>query len=564
MDINLLKDLTILYVEDEQILQQEVSQNLEPFVKEILLANNGEMGLKIFKSHQEKIDLIISDVMMPKMDGITMVDAIRTLDADIPVIYATAFNDSKYLLKTIQQSVSSYIIKPIDIELLIEAIEKASVYVQNKKLKQQLIEYNSVLEKRVALKTQELEKQNAILNEMIYKDLLTELPNRQALLKDLQDKEQTIVLVIDLDAFKNINDLYGEDIGNDVLLQVTKLLRTYTQTYPDYKLYKIGPDEFVFIKHAVFNKEECLSKVDSLLTTIRNSRIFIKEHDLWINISVTIGISINQALPLSTADIALRRAKEKKLSFYIFDESENLHKEYEDDLKWSRIIVRAVEEDLVVPYYQPIVDTQENIIKYEALMRIEVEGEVYAPYYFLDISKKIKLYTLLEKKMIEKVFARVSQESIYVNINVSIDDVTNVEFITFIEQKLQEYKIGKYITFEFLEDEKIFNYDDLTTFISLVKSYGCKLAIDDFGSGYSNFAHIVNLNVDYIKLDASLVKNIDKDRNAYIVVSAINNYVHALGLVSVAEFVHSKEVFEILKDIGIDLFQGYYFSEPKR
>jgi len=562
MDIHLLQNLTVLYVEDEHILRQEMSQNLAPFLKEIILATNGAEGLSLFKERQQQIDLIISDIMMPQMDGIAMVDAIRELDVDIPVIYATAFNDSEYLLKTIQQSVSSYILKPIDMELLLGAIEKASVHIENRKLKQKLETYNLELEHKVEEKTKELQKQNETLYNMSYRDLLTKLPNRHSLLKDLQSIENSTVIIIDLDAFKNINDLYGEDVGNDVLIQVATFLEEYISHYDAYKLYKIGPDEFVFMAASV-DDSDTISMIDDLQYKIRNRKILINEYDLWINISVTIGVSIDQNSPLSTADIALNRAKEKQLLFYLYDARENIHKEYEDDLKYSRIIAKAVEEDLVVPYYQPIVDRVGKTIKYEALMRIVIDGEVYAPFFFLDISKKIKLYQLLEKKMIEKVFKKVLEEKIYVNINVSIEDVTNEEFIHFIEENLNQYNIGKYLTFEFLEDEKIFNYDDISKFRTLVKSYDAELAIDDFGSGYSSFAHVANLNVDYVKIDASLIKNIDKDKNSFIVVSTINDYVHSIGSKCVAEFVHSKEVFEILKEIGVDYFQGYYFSEPK-
>jgi len=98
----------------------------------------------------------------------------------------------------------------------------------------------------------------------------------------------------------------------------------------------------------------------------------------------------------------------------------------------------------------------------------------------------------------------------------------------------------------------------------MIKSFGAKIAIDDFGSGYSNFAHLLKLNPEYIKIDGSLIKNIDKDKNSLVIVKTINDFAHALGIQTVAEYVHSKEVFEVLTELGIDEFQGYYFSEPKR
>jgi diguanylate cyclase (GGDEF)-like protein len=563
MDINLLKTLTLLYVEDEAKLQEEVCQNIAPFVKEVILATNGKEGLELFLQHSH-IDLIISDIMMPKMDGIAMVDAIRTHDVDIPIIYATAFNDSSYLFKTIQQSVSSYILKPIDIELLLGGIEKAAVFIENKRLKDQLLVINEDLEKKVEQKTQELQAQNKQLHQLVYKDTLTHLPNRYSLLEDLKKLEKPSLILFDLDAFKNINDLYGEDVGNYVLQQVAKMLQKYAHIDNQYTLYKIGADEFAFLKSKIFDQDDCLNQINLMLQDLKEKNIFLEDQQIWIHLNATMGIALNATLPLQSADIALRRAKQKKIPYYIFKEEEQLHREYENDLKYSKIIARAIEEDLVVPFYQPIVDGDASVVKYEALMRIVIDGEILSPYHFLDISKKIRQYNALERLMIKKVFEDLHTKDFSVNINVSIDDVTCEDFIEFIKGELEQLDDASCVTFEFLEDENIFDYNDITSFSLMVKNYGAQLAIDDFGSGYSNFAHIVNLNLDFIKIDASLIKNIDQDHNAKVVVETINNYAHALGLKTVAEFVHSKEVFDILKTLDIDFYQGYYFSEPQQ
>ena len=138
MNLELLQTITILYVEDEATLQNEIYQNIKPFVKNIIKANNGYDGIEKFKENQSKIDVIISDILMPKMNGIDMVDAIREIDLEIPIIYTTAFSDNEYMKKTIEQGIVSYILKPIDVELLVNAISKASVIVENNHLKSDL------------------------------------------------------------------------------------------------------------------------------------------------------------------------------------------------------------------------------------------------------------------------------------------------------------------------------------------------------------------------------------------------------------------------------------------
>ncbi|MFA7609853.1 MAG: EAL domain-containing protein [Sulfurimonas sp.] len=129
---------------------------------------------------------------------------------------------------------------------------------------------------------------------------------------------------------------------------------------------------------------------------------------------------------------------------------------------------------------------------------------------------------------------------------------------------LERYDIGSKIVFEIVESEYIEKFEDVMRFIAKVKKYNCKIAIDDFGTGYSNFEYLIKLKADYLKIDGSLIKNIDKDKNAYIVVSTIVDFAKKLGMKTVAEFVESEEIFNIVKNLGIDYSQGYYFCEPKK
>jgi len=562
MNLELLKSLVILYVEDEKDLQNEVYKNLLPFVKDIFLASDGYDGLELYKSKQDNIDIVISDILMPRIDGIAMMDEIRKISLNVPIIYTTAFNDNNYLLKTIEQSVSGFILKPIDIELLLNAVEKASVRVENTRLKLSLIKSNEELELKVQEKTQELKEQHDTLYYQLHTDRLTNLLNRKSLLRDLETLDKPVLILIDIDAFKNINDIYGEHIGNLVLHKLSLLLKIYVED-KDYNVYRVGADEFVLMKDRTFSKQNCIDRIQEIIALVNNKEIFIDDYDISIRINITIGVSTTEANTLETADMALKRAKKDKLSYLIYEEDKNIDKEYEDDIKWTKIIEEAIVNKKLIPYYQPIVDVDESITKYEALMRIVDGDEVYSPVLFLDIAKKVKLYSKLEKIMIDQVIEQVKIDKRYVNINISIEDIVNREFVKFIDTKLNGSDIAKYITFEILESESIIDYDEVVTFIEMIKSFGCTVAIDDFGSGYSNFAHLLKLNPEYIKIDGSLIKNIDTDKNSLIIVRTINNFAHDLGIKTVAEYVHSSEVFDVLKSIGIDEFQGFYFGKPQ-
>jgi diguanylate cyclase (GGDEF)-like protein len=561
MNFDLLKTFTILYVEDELSLQEDIYQNISPFVKEVIRANDGEEGLKLYLKNKENIDLIISDILMPNMNGIEMIDAIRKIDLEIPVIYTTAFNDSQYMQKTIDQAVISYILKPIDIELLLKAIEKASLKIENENLKNELKIINKDLEAQVALKTKELQEQNRKLYEQLYSDSLTTLLNRKALLRDMQKIQNPVVVIIDIDSFKSINDLYGEHIGNLVLVSLTNVLKKFIKEI-ECEVYRIGPDTFTLLKDVEFNFEKCEDIISSLVKTISEHPINITEYAISIRINVTVGISDKNIDTLETADMALKKAKSDRLPFLMYKDEYNLDKAYQNDIKWTRIIKKAIEDNSITPYYQPIVDRDKKIIKYESLIRIVEDDNIYSPFLFLDISKKVKLYSQLEKTIVTKALDKAKQYNTNISINVSIEDIVNSEFIQFLEKELTKNSIAHLITFELLESESITDYEKVIHFIDKVKDLGCKIAIDDFGSGYSNFAYLLKLKPDYIKIDGSSVKNIHTDKNSYLITKTINDFAHNLGIKTIAEFVHCEEVFNILKELGVDEYQGFYFCEP--
>ena len=127
---------------------------------------------------------------------------------------------------------------------------------------------------------------------------------------------------------------------------------------------------------------------------------------------------------------------------------------------------------------------------------------------------------------------------------------------------LEKSGIGERIIFEIIESEGIENFDKVLEFITDVKRYGTKISIDDFGTGYSNFEYLMKLKVDYIKIDGSMIKNIDNDKSAQMIIASIVSFAKNMNIKTVAEFVHSKNVYEKVKELGVDYSQGYYFGEP--
>jgi len=195
---------------------------------------------------------------------------------------------------------------------------------------------------------------------------------------------------------------------------------------------------------------------------------------------------------------------------------------------------------------------------------IDDNGDYISPIHFLDLAKKNKLYPELTKIMLIKTFKIFKKLDYQVSINLSVEDILNETVNKTIIDKLTRYNIGHKVIFEIIESEGIENFEEVISFIEKVKKVGAQISIDDFGTGYSNFEYIMKLKVDYIKIDGSMIKNIDTNKDSKLVTETIIDFAKKMNIKTVAEFIHSKNVYSVVKDMGIDYSQGYYFGEPKK
>ena len=191
------------------------------------------------------------------------------------------------------------------------------------------------------------------------------------------------------------------------------------------------------------------------------------------------------------------------------------------------------------------------------------EKTYVSPVQFLDISIQTKRYNELSKIIIFKALEMLKNSDNHFSINFAYQDIKNKELIRLLYRFLEENPdVAKRCTFEILESELIEDTQMLLSFINRVRKHGVQIAIDDFGIGFSNLEMILSSQPDIIKIDGSLVKNVDIDSKSLTLVEAIVAFSHKMGIKVVAEYVHSKEVYDILKNTDVDMFQGYYFSKP--
>ncbi|MEN8147030.1 MAG: bifunctional diguanylate cyclase/phosphodiesterase [Campylobacterota bacterium] len=425
---------------------------------------------------------------------------------------------------------------------------------QQRRLQQRLQNYSQDLEHDVAKKTEELEHR-------YYHHPLTQLPNRNRLIEDMKLMGTVNIALFNLDKFQEFNDYFGEELGNIAIKDMAAFLREGTPETCN--LYHINGDEFALLSNKEHVKEEFAEGIRGLQQRL-NAKQFVYGEDIYY-LMASVGVAYSSTNQLACADIALKEAKKHHTGLSVYTPTMEMEKVYESNLLCSKKLVHAINADKIVPYYQVIVSLQDSSlpVRHEGLVRmIEEDGTVTPPYQFLDIAKRLRLYPEITRAMFYKILETIQNESAAISINLSVDDMNNSEIVKMIINALSSFEHNDLITFEILETEAMDNYGDVQLFIDSVRSHGAKVAIDDFGSGYSNFSHILNMHVDYIKIDASLISNVDTDKNSRLMVETIVKLAQQLGIETVAEFVSTEEIYNTVKELGVDWAQGYWLGKP--
>lgn len=396
-------------------------------------------------------------------------------------------------------------------------------------------------------------------------DSVTKLYSKQKLLDDLGDANNHTLAILDLENFKEANNFFGVDVGDAILRYTAKhLVSSFDE--PCFRLYRLHSDEFAIVatQHNTF--EEFLGKLHLFASEFSNQEFNNDGTNLSFNVSIGLTpFKENPVKSMTCALIALKHAKNSKEILMHYSDELPIMKEYEKNIYTLGLIKEAIKENGVIPYFQPIFSHKEGAItQYEALMRINYKGSIIPPFDFLDVSKKSNTYRHLSEQMVMKVISHLKRHpSDTIAINITANDITRKEFCTWLLSIIEQSHLGHRITFEITEQEGIENFDVVKEFIAEAKRIGIKIAIDDFGSGYSNFEHLIHLHVDYLKIDGSLIQNIDKDENAQLIVKTIVAFSQALHIKTIAEYVSSEEIFNHVKALGIDYSQGYFIGKPE-
>lgn len=383
-----------------------------------------------------------------------------------------------------------------------------------------------------------------------------------------KDRTKTIY-IIDILYMKDINAVYGFENGDYVITQLLKLLKTtikkeiisFLDRRISIEIKNTHVDVFTLTIFEELHEIEIMKIRNIIFNTVVSSQFSLLKDEIKIDIDITIGCSKGQDEELLVyAEKALHNAKLNYLHFMYYDS--NLYKNHFLNEELLSTLHRSIKEETVEPYFQPIQDNKTSkIIKYEALMRIfDKEGNLIMPQAFLGKARKYRLFNKLMKILILKVINYIKKYEIDVSINLDYNDILNPTIKNLIINNIKDTKIGSHLTIEILESKKINNFYLVNDFINDLKKYNVQIAIDDFGSGFSNYEHILNINTDFIKLDGSLIKKIDEDIY-YNLVKSIVLFCKEQNIKVVAEFVSDLKILRYVKSLEIDYSQGYYIGK---
>ncbi|MDF1879332.1 GGDEF domain-containing protein [Sulfurimonas sp. SAG-AH-194-C20] len=493
------------------------------------------------------------------------IEEVKKLNSKNLVIHIVSFIHNTVLVQNLKKNLSK-IFPQIDIALLKHEEKNYTILnvytIENIKEDENI---NDIILHQVYLdylnKEESANNSRHQLFSRYFTDHLTNLPNVYQLRKDFQAEEDYGLVFIKIDNFLTINNFYGFVIGDFVIEAVSKYLKEVLEVH---KLYRLTGSEFAFTLTSSMSFYKLKIYLNEVYSKINSYSVIYQNTKIYIDFTMASTASSTKDNVFSKVSMALDYAKKTGVPFWIYEDRMNFENDYARNLELSEVVREGVNSSKVVPYFQAIVDNKTGkIVKYECLARlIDTQGNVLSPILFIPIAKKIKVYNEITIQMVEKSFAAFKDSSFEFNINLSIEDIMSSKIFNFIIDKVKHSDASSRVTFEILESEAIEDFKKVEKFIIEVKRYGAKIAIDDFGSGYSNFSYLIKIRADYIKIDGSLIKDIDVDKSALLVVETIVSFAKKLGMKTVAEFVHSSVVMDKVKELGIDYSQGFFIDEP--
>jgi EAL domain-containing protein (putative c-di-GMP-specific phosphodiesterase class I) len=392
-------------------------------------------------------------------------------------------------------------------------------------------------------------------------------PSKQ-LLNAIKNFKKPILIYMKLDKFDMLEDFYDNETVEKIEEHAaTHLQKRFSEIYEFDKIYQLGNGEFAFL----IDYEAYFKDAESFTQQLKEIQAIIKEdnislEDVEYDIAILISLVYEKEKILESAKLGIKKILQSKKDFLVANNLATIEQQKaQKNMQMVSTIRNAISSSKIISYFQPIIDNKtEEIVKYESLVRlIDDNDKILSPFFFLDVAKKSNYYLKITNIVLDHSFNILKNCKADISINLSALDIEQKSMRHKIYALLEEHKAdANRIVFEVLEDEAINDFEVIKDFISNVKSYGVKIAIDDFGAGYSNYERLLQYQPDILKIDGCLIRDIETSSYSLSVVKSIVTFAKEQKLQTIAEFIENESIFKIIKELGVDYSQGYYFGKP--
>jgi len=432
----------------------------------------------------------------------------------------------------------------------------------------------------------DITEQDAIQDHMkniAQRDPLTGIFNRQQFLQEvdrilsseeMSEGTERLLLYVGIDNFKYVNDTQGIHVGDRVITELAELLLSNISATDI--IARVGGDEFGIL----LNDVDCeqIELRAAFFKTLIESYEFNND-GMELNLTCSIGacrcsytMKAKEEL-LARAGLAYTAAKREgknRVHFYVAEDEKSLA-DMSNEINRVRSIRRAIEENRFVMACQSIVNTHTGQLShYEVLLRLmDEDGHIVFPNEFMPTAERFGMMQDIDMWVIRNGIAMLAEQrrhspGLKFALNLSGASFAEKKVLNLITEEIHRHNIPPmYLTFEITETVAISNLTAAVEFLNTLRRYGCETSLDDFGTGYSSFAYLKDLPADYVKIDGSFVCDIDRNESHMVMVRSMNEVAHAMGKKTIAEYVENESCMRVLKEIGVDYCQGYYFDKPQ-
>jgi EAL domain-containing protein (putative c-di-GMP-specific phosphodiesterase class I)/GGDEF domain-containing protein len=396
-------------------------------------------------------------------------------------------------------------------------------------------------------------------------DSITGIPNQHQLILDLENTTSPNLAFIKILNYNSIINLYGPAVSDNITRQFSTIINGFEDPRLEKSnIYRVQQSTFAILEDQEISFVDIADITGKIVKSLVTFDYIVGENE-FINLKVTVGAVRQKKDAFTLANMALSEAIEKQLPYYFINDGEkHLPETYKKDLENIRKIHTALSEDRLVPFFQPIFNAKSlKVEKYESLARIvdENNSPMILPNVFLPLVNREKLNYKITRIILEKSIQFAIKNNVVVSINLGVPDINNETTREFIYSSIKNSGVSQLLQFELLENEAIVDSETVLKFFRTIKKLGSEIGMDDLGKGHSNIERLINLPVDFVKIDRSIMEHITDNLEIQNITKGIIKLAHKKKLKVTAEYCKNKAITDIAIMLGVDTLQGHYFAQ---